>query len=141
MIREYLPAFATNWPDQNMTVGGEISRLFQTLRERFKTETLAMHQRSESDAACPALDGERRCTSAGVSAMSSARSWALVSDLTIGLGALAAGVGTFLFFTGRSQVDTSRVAHGSARRVSEPTWSWRLAALPHGARGTLAHSF
>jgi hypothetical protein len=103
--------------------------------------TLALHQRSESDAACPALDGELRCTSAGASAMSSARSWALVSDLTIGLGALAAGVGTFLFFTGRSQVDPSSVAHGRARRAPEPTWSWRLSGLPYGARGTLAHSF
>lgn len=33
MTHEYLPAFATNRHDLGMTVGGEISRLFRTLRE------------------------------------------------------------------------------------------------------------
>jgi len=103
--------------------------------------TLALHQRGESDDACPQLDAERRCTSAGVSAMEAAQRWALASDVLIGLGALAAGVGTFLLVTGNQHADASRVAQRDAAGARAATWSWRLAASPHGARGSLARSF
>ena len=98
----------------------------------------ALRLRDTSDEQCPKLDGERRCSQAGATAMSSARKWALAADLTIGAGALSVAVGTYLFATGASE--RSRTARG-ALRAGASRWSWDVAAGRRSAYGTLFRSF
>ncbi len=71
----------------------------------------AIGRRLSSDRACDLFDGERRCTQAGVDDMSKARAFAWISDVGIGVGAIAIVAGAYLFITGG---DTRQV-------VSQPT--------------------
>lgn len=98
----------------------------------------ALRLRDTSDGQCPSLDGERRCSQAGASAMSSARKWALAADFAIGAGALSAVVGTYLVATG---ADVGKRAARGALRADASGWSWDVAAGRSGAFGTLLRSF
>jgi hypothetical protein len=57
------------------------------------TGVLAIGKHGDSNDACPA----GRCTAAGVDAENQANTFAWISDVTIPLGVVAAGVGTYLF--------------------------------------------
>jgi hypothetical protein len=60
----------------------------------------AIAKRKDSDGACPVFDGDRRCSQAGVDAMSSARTWSWVSDVAVGVGVISLATGAWLFVTG-----------------------------------------
>jgi len=107
---------------------------------------LTLHKRGLSDDACPKLDGERRCTQAGVDAMASARKWAVVSDVTIGVGVLGLAAGTYMLLRAarEEQTDRTRALRSTlhnTRPGGRSCWSWNVAASAHGARGVVARSF
>jgi hypothetical protein len=107
---------------------------------------VTLHEKSRSDDACPELDGERRCSQAGVDAMTSARRWARASDITIGLGIVGLAAGTYLLIAapGDEQTDRARAASSTGRHwrhASGSRWSWDLNVGARGARGVLARSF
>jgi len=103
--------------------------------------------RDDSDAACPELDGEYRCSRAGADAMSSARRWALGADLAIGTALVSAALGTYLFVIAADEDERavigvdSRARKMDARRTASRAWSFDLAASSNGARGTVQRSF
>lgn len=105
---------------------------------------LTLHKRGQSDDACPKLDGELRCTQAGVDAMASARKWALVSDITTGLGVVGLAVGTYMLLRAprEEHADRTRAAR-STLHSAQPggRWSWNVTAGRSGARGAVARSF
>lgn len=107
---------------------------------------MTLHERGQSDDACPKFDGERRCTQAGVDAMKSARKWALVSDLGLGLGVVGIAAGLYVLLSTPRAARTDRThalrspprdaPHGARSR-----WSWDFAAGPRGVRGVVARAF
>jgi hypothetical protein len=108
------------------------------------TGAMAINKKSESDDACPTFDGELRCSQAGVDAMSQAKTYAVISDVGIVLGAAGIGVGAFLFFTGGAKTEQgSRSAspHEKAHAKAESPWDFRFGAGPTGAHGVLSRSF
>jgi hypothetical protein len=92
----------------------------------------SLARRSDSDAGCPAVDGQMRCTAAGAVAMSDAQTYAWVSDLGIGLGAAAAITGAVLLLTapreGRRTATAASIQIGAA-----PTRGGGGAAFAAGA--------
>lgn len=107
---------------------------------------LTLHKRGQSDDACPKLDGERRCTQVGVDAMASARKWALVSDITTGLGVVGLVAGAYMLLRAprSEQADRTRAAASTPHNAlpgGRARWSWNVAANAHGARGVVARSF
>ena len=92
-------------------------------------------QRSKSDAECPVFDGERRCSSAGVDAMSKAKTSAWIADVSIGVGAVMIVTGAYLLITGGSSIpEASKTASAADVR-------WGLTATSTGAYGTIARAF
>jgi hypothetical protein len=78
----------------------------------------AISKRSKSDDACPTFDGERRCTQAGVDAMSQARTFSWLSNVGFGVGAIAVGLGTYLFVTGgRPDAPHEAASHAPSLRA------------------------
>ena len=100
----------------------------------------AIDNRSKSDNACPVQDGERRCTSEGVTFMSKARTDAWLSDITIGLGLVGVVSGAIVFFTGGASTEQSAASRSSSSSSSS-SWRWDVAGKPGGAFGSLARSF
>jgi hypothetical protein len=92
----------------------------------------ALSERSKSDAACPVFDGERRCTSAGTSAMAKANTEAWASDIGFGLGAIGVAVGTILFFGGSSE---------RGARSGDRAWTFDVHTAPGGASAAVSHAF
>ena len=101
----------------------------------------AIDNRSKSDNACPVQDGERRCTSEGVSFMSNARTDAWISDVTIGLGLIGMVSGAIVFFTGGASTEQSAASRSSSSSSFSSSWRWDVAGKPGGAFGSLARSF
>lgn len=94
----------------------------------------ATNEKNSSDQSCPkdAL-GNLRCTQSGVDDMNQAKTSAWVSDIAIGVGVVAVGLGSYFFFTGGHREDATRAAAGS--------WTWNVGATPKGAAGWLSRSF
>ncbi len=83
----------------------------------------ALSKRSQSDDACPMVNGALVCTQAGVDANESARSSATVANIGIGVGIVAVAVAGYLFLTGHADspavAQTGRALHvGVAPDVS-----------------------
>lgn len=85
--------------------------------------------RQDSDGACPYFDGARRCSQAGVDAMSRAGRFAWASDVALGLGVVGIGIGGYYLFTG----------HTYERPVSAVEWS--VAPMFGGVQGRLELRF
>ncbi len=66
----------------------------------------AIGRRLSSDRACDLFDGERRCTQSGADDMSKAKTFAWISDVGIGLGAIAIVTGGYLMITGGEARET-----------------------------------
>jgi hypothetical protein len=96
----------------------------------------AINEKKDSDVACPNWQrlGALRCTQAGVDDMSKANTFAWISDLGFGLGAVAAVAGAYFFITGDKE-GPSRATTGKA------DWTWQLGPTPGGARGVVSRSF
>jgi hypothetical protein len=94
----------------------------------------AIAKRKDSDAACPLFDGDRRCSQAGVDAMSSSRTWSWVSDVAIGAGVVTLAYGVLLLVTGGAE-EAPRAGAANAR--------WRFGAAPtrDGFAGAIGTSF
>ena len=97
---------------------------------------LTLNEKKTSDNNCPSFDNELRCTSAGSSAMSSAKTDAWVSDFGIGLGAAAMVVGGILFATGGVHEESGPAPVGVPPKDAS-RWDWRITSGPHGAQGFL----
>ena len=96
---------------------------------------LALSEKHTSDADCPTLDGEIRCTSAGSHASSNAVTDAWVANIGIGVGAAAIISGGLLYALGGARQDDAAPAkQGSA-------WSVRVLSGPRGAEAFLSHAF
>jgi tetratricopeptide (TPR) repeat protein len=64
---------------------------------------LALEGKRASDAACPAVNGELRCSDAGASAMDEANSRAWVANIGIGVGVAAIAAAAYLFLSDRRE--------------------------------------
>lgn len=93
----------------------------------------AINDRKDSDNQCPVFDGERRCTTGGVDAMSKAKTASWISDIAFGVGAASLLVGGYLFFSGGSSEKPPAPAAASI--------TWRVVASPGGAQGFVTGSF
>jgi len=96
---------------------------------------MALGNKTTSNNNCPTFDGELRCTQAGVSAESSGKTDAWVSDFGIGLGVAALVTGGILFATGGVHEETGPTPVGVPPK--EGKWDWRFTSGPHGAQGFL----
>jgi hypothetical protein len=92
---------------------------------------LALQKKSQSDAACPSFDGQLRCTTAGATAMSTAKTDAWVADVGVGAGAAAIVLGGVLFFTGGAATPPEKRA----------AWGWTVTGGARSAQAVLSHSF
>ncbi len=104
---------------------------------------LTLNEKKTSDNNCPSFDNELRCTSAGSSAMSSAKTDAWVSDFGIGLGAAALISGGVLFALGgeKQEESSSPPPVGVPPKEAKGKWNWQVAPGAHGAQGLLSRSF
>jgi hypothetical protein len=90
----------------------------------------AANAKSESDDACPVVDGERRCSAFGAERMTDARRDAWISNVGVGIGVLSLAFGAYMFVRGgRSE---TRVA----KRVE-----WSVAGSPASVAGALTFVF
>ena len=101
----------------------------------------AIDDRSKSDTLCPTYDGERRCSSAGVDAMSRAQTSAIVSDVAFGVGALSLAAGVYFFVTGASHTEGARITDTKSSQNEGSPWTVRVSAGPSGAGGVVSRTF
>jgi hypothetical protein len=90
----------------------------------------AASAKSDSDDACPLIDGERRCSETGSARMADARRDAWVSNIGIGVGVASVAIGTYLFIRGAR----------SEPRAAKPL-DWSIAGGPTSVYGALVCSF
>jgi len=57
------------------------------------------HKRSDSDAGCPTVDGELRCTEQGATDNRAAQTSAIVANVAIGVGVAGALIASYLWLT------------------------------------------
>jgi serine/threonine-protein kinase len=95
-----------------------------------------LSDRRESDNNCPVIDGERRCTADGSSAMSRAKTFAIVSDVAFGVAAASLVLGGYFFFTNPHGSE-----QGAASRQPPRAISWGIAPTTTGASGFVSGSF
>jgi len=100
---------------------------------------LAISRVAASKLNCP-FDGTMdRCSATGVSDMNQAKTFALASDISFGVGALGLVGGVMLWVMGAHR-DPPTVPGPIA--FSDPTsWFWGLTTTPHGSEGFLGHAF
>lgn len=90
----------------------------------------AARAKSDSDDACPLVDGERRCNELGSARMRDAQRDAWLTNIGIGVGVLSLAIGTYLFVKGaRTEPRTARrvdwtVAGGQTSIYAGVTWSF-----------------
>jgi hypothetical protein len=94
----------------------------------------AISEKKNSDGQCPTDIFGRRCSQAGVDYMNKASTYAIVSDVAFGVGAVAVGFGAYFFFSGGAQEQPPPTTTAAA-------WSWDVGASPRGVTGTLTRSF
>ena len=88
----------------------------------------ALSKKSDSDAQCPpTADGKVHCTTAGATANDDAKTAARVADVTLGLGVVLIGAGTYFYFSG----GVGESASTQARRIPID-----FAVDSHGARAS-----
>ncbi len=114
---------------------------------------LTLNEKKTSDDGCPGFDGQQWCTQSGVSAMSTAKTDAWVSDIGLGLGVAALVTGGVLFATGGAKEEAASepppvgVPPKDARRdqpgkQDKGQWGWLVGPGSHGGfQGALSHSF
>lgn len=90
---------------------------------------LAVRSRRASDDACPAFDGEPRCDQAGADAMSRANRYAWASNVSVAVGLVGVGVGSWLIWKG-GDVEQPRAA-----------WELRVGPTLGGAQWSLIGRF
>lgn len=103
----------------------------------------AINDVNNSNQGCPNdKSGVQRCNSSGVSAMNDAGTAAWVSDITFGVAAVSAVIGTWLFVTGgESQEEAPSAAVPPTAQRDRGKWSWSVGAGPGSASGVLTRTF
>jgi hypothetical protein len=100
----------------------------------------ALNDKTSSDQNCPNdAAGVQRCTQTGVNDMNNASTAAWVSDITIGVGAVAAIAGAYLFITGGE--DSQEGGPGPAMPPSAVRWTVQPSVGAHTAGGVLSATF
>ena len=102
---------------------------------------LALGQKSTSDQNCPTFDGQLRCNATGSSAMSTAQTFAWVSDFGIGVGAAAVLAGGLLFGFGGAHQEGSPSPSGAPPANGASSWDFHFTTSAHGGQGFLSRSF
>ena len=95
---------------------------------------------NSSSGGCPTdRAGNTRCTQAGVNAANDAQTAAWASDISLGVGAVSALVGVYLFATGGAggQEQPPSAATPPAAR----SWTWSVRGGPGAAGGALSTTF
>jgi hypothetical protein len=101
----------------------------------------ALSNRDKSDANCPILDGERRCTAIGADASSKANLAGWGANIGIGLGGAAILVGSYLFIAGKNDKMEPGSSPQSADNTLRPRVSFGVAPTVGGAQGAVFGSF
>jgi hypothetical protein len=105
---------------------------------------LALNSKSKSDAACPTLDNQLRCTGTGSSEMSNAQTQAWVADIGIGVGAAAFVTGVVLMLTGGAHEEGPPAQVGTPpgdHARPQAAWGLGFTGGAHGGQGFLTRSF
>ncbi len=98
----------------------------------------ALSKMSDSNNACPVVNGTRQCTQAGVDASNTAQTNARVADITIGVGLAAVVTGVVLYF-----VSTPSQESGASLPPASAALRLRLtpSVEPRGGGATLSATF
>lgn len=82
---------------------------------------LALGARSDENGQCSSTGGQRLCTSAASDAISRDKRWSLLTDISVGAGVVAAGVGAYLLIGHRGSEKTSASARHFVGAVGAST--------------------